>query len=130
MEKKHREDVTKKYEEALQKQDTRNYVLRLYIIGSSPKSQRAVESVKKICEEYLKGRYELEVIDIYQKKTLGKYEQIIAVPTLIKKLPPPLRRIIGDLSNTENVLVGLDLKDGVKRERYIKGFDPYGKKAP
>lgn len=111
MEKKHREDVTKKYEEALQKQDTRNYVLRLYIIGSSPKSQRAVESVKKICEEYLKGRYELEVIDIYQKKTLGKDEQIIAVPTLIKKLPLPLRRLIGDMSDKDRILLGLDLRE-------------------
>jgi circadian clock protein KaiB len=111
MEKKHREDVTKNYEEALQKQDTRNYVLRLYIIGSSPKSQRAVESVKKICEEYLKGRYELEVIDIYQKKTLGKYEQIIAVPTLIKKLPLPLRRLIGDMSDKDRILLGLDLRE-------------------
>jgi len=111
MEKKHREDVTKKYEEALHKQDTRNYVLRLYIIGSSPKSQRAVESVKKICEEYLKGRYELEVIDIYQKKTLGKYEQIIAVPTLIKKLPLPLRRLIGDMSDKDRILLGLDLRE-------------------
>ena len=111
MEKKHLEDVTKKYEEALQKQDTRNYVLRLYIIGSSPRSQRAVENVKKICEEYLKGRYELEVIDIYQKKTLSKYEQIIAAPTLIKKLPLPLRRLIGDMSDKDRILLGLDLRE-------------------
>ena len=111
MERKKREDVTKKYDEALDNQDTRNYVLRLYILGSSPKSQRAVESIKKICEEHLKGRYELEIIDIYQKKTLDKDEQIIAAPTLIKKLPLPLRRLIGDMSNKERILLGLDLRE-------------------
>ena len=111
MKKKQREDVTKEYEEAIHERETSLYVLRLYIIGSSPKSQRAVENIKKICEEYLKGRYELEVIDIYQRKTLGKDEQIIAVPTLIKKLPPPLRRIIGDMSDKERILIGLDLRE-------------------
>lgn len=110
MDKKHVEDSTKEYEEALRQQDTRRYVLRLYITGSTPKSQRAVENVKKICEEYLRDRYDLEVIDIYQKKVLDKDEQIIAVPTLIKELPAPLRRIIGDLSNKERVLLGLDLR--------------------
>ncbi len=111
MKKKQQEDVTKAYEEAIHKRETSTYVLRLYIIGSSPRSQQAVTSIKKICEEYLKGRYELEVIDIYQKKTLGKYEQIIAVPTLIKKLPPPLRRIIGDMSDKDRILIGLDLRE-------------------
>ena len=111
MERKKREDVTKKYDEALDNLDTRNYVLRLYILGSSPKSQRAVESIKKICEEHLKGRYELEIIDIYQKKTLDNDEQIIAAPTLIKKLPLPLRRLIGDMSNKERILLGLDLRE-------------------
>jgi circadian clock protein KaiB len=76
----------------------------------TPNSKKAVENVKKICEEYLKGRYELEVIDIYQQPALAQGEQIVAAPTLIKKLPGPLRRLIGDMSNTEKVLVGLDLR--------------------
>lgn len=86
-----------------------NYILRLYVAGESPKSVRAIANIKKICEESLQGRYELEVIDLYQQPQLAQGDQIIAVPTLIKKLPPPLRRIIGDMSNTERVLVGLDL---------------------
>jgi circadian clock protein KaiB len=86
------------------------YILRLYITGMTPNSKRAVENVKKICEQYLPGRYELEVIDIYQQPELAQKEQIIAAPTLIKKLPVPLRRLIGDMSNTEKVLIGLDLK--------------------
>jgi circadian clock protein KaiB len=86
------------------------YVLRLYVAGQTPKSISAITNIKKICEENLKGRYVLDVIDLYQQPQLAKGEQIIAIPTLIKKLPPPLRRIIGDMSNTERVLVGLDLR--------------------
>jgi circadian clock protein KaiB len=86
------------------------YVLRLYVTGATPQSVRAIANVKKICEEYLQGRYELEVIDLYQQPQLAQGEQIIAVPTLIKKLPLPLRRIIGDMSKAERVLVGLDLR--------------------
>ena len=86
------------------------YVLRLYVAGQTPKSVHAIANIKKICEENLKGRYELEVIDLYQQPQLAQGEQIIALPTLIRKLPPPLRRIIGDMSNTERVLVGLDLR--------------------
>jgi circadian clock protein KaiB len=85
------------------------YVLRLYVSGASPKSIRAIRNVKKMCEEHLAGRYELDVIDIFQKPTLAVGEQIIAVPTLIKKLPDPLQRLIGDMSNIENVLLGIDL---------------------
>lgn len=88
----------------------KKYVLRLYITGMTPNSKRAVENVKNICEEHLKGRYELEIIDIYQQPTLAEGEQIIAAPTLIKQLPHPLRRLIGDMSNTEKVLLGLDLR--------------------
>ena len=87
-----------------------NFVLRLYIAGQTPKSVEAITNIKKICEENLKGHYVLDVIDLYQQPQLAQGEQIIAVPTLIKKLPPPLRRIIGDMSNTERVLVGLDLR--------------------
>jgi len=86
------------------------YILKLYVAGQSPKSVNAIVNIKKICEEYLQGRYELDVIDLYQQPQLAQGEQIIAVPTLIRKLPPPLRRIIGDMSNTERVLVGLDIR--------------------
>jgi circadian clock protein KaiB len=87
------------------------YILRLYITGSTVRSVLAITNLKKICEEYLEGRYELEVIDLYQHPGLAKGEQIIAAPTLIKKLPLPFRRIIGDMSNKEKVLLGLDLKE-------------------
>ena len=86
------------------------YVLRLYVSGSSLKSALAVENIKRICEQHLKNRYDLEVIDIYQQSHLARDEQIVAVPTLVKRLPPPLRRLIGDMSNLKKVLFGLDLK--------------------
>ena len=86
------------------------YVLRLYVTGTTNRSVLALTNLKKICEEYLGGRYELQVIDLYQMPGLAKDEQIIAAPTLIKKLPLPFRRIIGDMSNEEKVLLGLDLK--------------------
>jgi circadian clock protein KaiB len=86
------------------------YILRLFITGATSRSVLAIENLKKICEEYLDGRYVLEVIDLYQKPGLAQEEQIIAAPTLIKKLPLPFRRIIGDMSNKEKVLIGLDLR--------------------
>jgi circadian clock protein KaiB len=86
------------------------YVLRLYVSGSTLKSSRAVENIKRVCEQHLKNRYDLEVIDIYQQAKLARDEQIVAVPTLIKRLPLPLRRLIGDMSNQEKVLFGLDLR--------------------
>jgi circadian clock protein KaiB len=85
------------------------YILRLYITGLTARSSRAVSNLRTICDEYLEGRYDLEVIDIYQQPALTKGEQIVAAPTLIKKLPLPMRRIIGDMSNREGVLLGLDL---------------------
>lgn len=90
--------------------DADKYILRLYVAGQTTKSVRAISNLKRICEEYLSDRYELEVIDLYQQPQLAEGDQIIAVPTLIKELPEPLRRVIGDLSDTEKVLVGLDLK--------------------
>ncbi|OIO71380.1 MAG: circadian clock protein KaiB [Zetaproteobacteria bacterium CG_4_9_14_3_um_filter_49_83] len=87
-----------------------HFVLKLYIAGQSPKSLNAIANIKKICEENLQGRYELKVIDLYEQPQLAQGDQIIALPTLIKKIPPPLRRIIGDLSDTERVLVGLDIQ--------------------
>jgi circadian clock protein KaiB len=85
------------------------YILRLYVTGMTARSSRAVQNLKVICDEYLKDRYDLEVIDIYQQPVLMKDDQIVAAPTLIKKLPLPMRRIIGDMSNREHVLLGLDL---------------------
>ena len=86
------------------------YVLRLYVTGMTPRSTEAFAAIKAICEERLQGRYELEVIDIYQHPQLAIDEQIIAMPTLVKLLPAPLRRLVGDLSNVERVLLGLDLR--------------------
>jgi circadian clock protein KaiB len=101
-------DSSKEFEESA-KGNKQKYVLRLYVAGMSPKSVAAIENVRKICEENLKGRYALEVIDIYQQPEHAKQEQLLAAPTLIKKLPLPLRRLIGDMSNKQRILVGLDL---------------------
>jgi circadian clock protein KaiB len=87
------------------------YSLCLYVSGSTLKSSRAIANIKRICEEYLKDRYTLEVIDVYQQPDLARRDQIVAVPTLIKRLPLPLRRFVGDLSNKQNVLLGLDLRE-------------------
>jgi circadian clock protein KaiB len=92
------------------------YVLRLYVAGMGPKSLQAIENIKNICEEYLPGRYQLEVIDIYQFPIFAKDGQIVAAPTLIKELPPPLRKLIGSMANTERVLVGMDLKSKTDKE--------------
>ena len=86
------------------------YVLRLYVSGSTLKSALAVENIKRICEQHLKNRYDLKVIDIYQQPNLARDEQIVAVPTLIKRFPDPLRRLVGDLSNQKKVLFGLDIR--------------------
>lgn len=86
------------------------YVLVLYIAGSTPRSLKAIDNARAICEEALQGRYRLEIVDIYQDLALASRDDIVAVPTLIKKLPLPLRQIIGDLSEREHVLVGLDIR--------------------
>jgi circadian clock protein KaiB len=83
--------------------------LRLYTAGQTPKSLAAIRNLKKVCEEHLAGRYEIEVVDLLQNPRLAKDHQIVAIPTLVRKLPDPLRRIIGDLSDTNRTLVGLDL---------------------
>jgi circadian clock protein KaiB len=95
---------------APRKTASRRYILKLYVAGQSPKSVNAIVNIKKLCEAHLQGRYVLEVIDLYQQPHLAQGEQIIAVPTLIRELPSPLRRVIGDLSSTERVLVGLDVR--------------------
>jgi circadian clock protein KaiB len=97
------------FEEAARTPAVERYVLRLYVTGMTARSARAVSNLRDICNEYLDGRYDLEVIDIYQQPVLTKGEQIIAAPTLIKKLPLPMRRIIGDMSDRDRVLLGLDL---------------------
>ena len=104
---------TKEFEQALKQSGKEKYLLRLYVAGTTPRSLKAVSNIKKVCEEHLQGRYDLEVIDIYQQPTLAKGEQIIAAPTLIKKLPLPLRNFIGDMADHERILVGLDLKPKV-----------------
>lgn len=102
--------ATAAFEQAVAKPRKPRYALRLWVAGMTPRSAHAIANIKQICEEHLKGRYDLQVIDIYQQPVLAAGDQIIAVPTLIKKLPPPLRRLIGDLSDRERVLIGLDLK--------------------
>lgn len=85
------------------------WILRLYVAGNTPKCIAAFNNLKKICEEQLKGKYQIEVIDLIENPQLSRDDQILAVPTLVRKLPVPVRKIIGDLSNTERVLVGLDI---------------------
>ena len=94
----------------LKKPAAQKYLLKLYVTGTTAKSIRAITNIKRICEAYLKGRYVLEVVDIYQQPVLAKGEQIVAAPTLIKQLPLPLRRMIGDMADTDRVLLGLDLR--------------------
>jgi len=103
-------DSTKAFDKTLALKGDQKYVLRLYVTGTTPRSVSAIRNIRKICDEHLKGAYDLEVIDIYQQPVLAKGEQIIATPTLLKKLPLPLRRFIGDMSNTEQILLGLDFR--------------------
>ena len=91
--------------------------LRLYVAGQTPKSLAAFANLKKICEEHLAGRYKIQVIDLLENPKLAKGDQILAIPTLVRKLPEPVRKIIGDLSNTERVLIGLDLRPALQEER-------------
>ena len=92
------------------KKEADKWVLRLYVAGQTPKALTAFANLKKICEDQLKGKYSIEVIDLLVNPQLGVDDQIFALPTLVRKLPEPVRKIIGDLSNTERVLVGLDLQ--------------------
>lgn len=103
--------TAEKFDKTVSSSGRDKYVLRLYITGTTSRSMLAITNLKKICEEYLEGRYELEVIDLYKEPALAKDDQIIAAPTLIKQLPVPFRRIIGDMSNKEKVLFGLDLRE-------------------
>ncbi len=124
-------DSKKAFEESLGNSGTERYLLRLYVSGSTSRSLRAIANIKKICEEHLHGRYDLEVIDIYQQPQLLKGDQIIAAPTLIRKLPLPLRKFIGDMADQERILFGLDLKRQAapeKRKRQDSAGKPeYGR---
>jgi circadian clock protein KaiB len=104
-------DATEAFEETLKETAIKRakYILRLYVTGSSHRSLRAVYNLKKICEEYFPDDYDLEVIDIYKDPAAAREEQIIAAPTLVKKLPRPIRKFVGDMSNTQKILVGLEL---------------------
>ena len=106
-------NATEAFEDALKRAPLKRakYIFRLYVSGSSTRSLRAVYNLRKLCEEYLQDDYELEVIDIYKNPDAAREEQIIAAPTLVKQLPQPLRRFIGDLSNTKKLLVGLDVSE-------------------
>lgn len=103
-------DKIAEFELALTQTPQGHYVLRLYLTGITPRSSQAVTGIKALCEKYLEGRYELEVVDLYQQPERAQAAQIIAAPTLVKELPLPLRRLIGDLANPDRVLIALDLK--------------------
>ena len=102
-------DMRATFERTAEAVSAQRYVLRLFVTGITARSVRAVMNLQTICNQHLRGRYDLEIVDIYQQPELAKGEQIIAAPTLIKKLPLPMRRIIGDMSNRESVLLGLDV---------------------
>jgi len=118
--KKRPEDSVEIFEEAIKGSNEVKYVLRLYIAGVSLRSSQAITNIRRICDEHLQGRCDLEVIDILQHPVLAEGEQIIAAPTLIKKLPPPLQRFIGDMANVEKILLGLDLRPKDKTEAVPK----------
>ncbi|MGZ4506801.1 MAG: circadian clock KaiB family protein [Blastococcus sp.] len=103
--------MTTEQPEATASSPDATYHLRLYVAGQSPKSVRAVENLRRVCEEHLAGRYTIELVDLVEHPHLARGDEIIAVPTLVRKLPEPMRRIIGDLSDTEKVLVGLQLRE-------------------
>ena len=105
--------TTRRFEELASQPSEERYLLRLYISGLTPRSTEALTTLRAICEEHLRGRYELEVIDLYQHPERADGDQIIGTPTLIKQLPQPLRRLVGDLADVERVLIGLNLR---KRE--------------
>ena len=102
--------ATERFEAALAAASEQSYVLRLYVAGATPRSQRAIANLTEICEQQLHGRYPLEVVDVYQRPQLAADEQIVAAPTLVRLLPEPVARVVGDLSDETRVLVGLDLR--------------------
>jgi|ERR1043165_5492446 circadian clock protein KaiB len=115
--------TTEIFEDALKQTGLRRakYILRLYVTGSTTRSLRAISNLKKLCEEHLSNDYDLEVIDIYKNPTAAREEQIVAAPTLVKRLPKPLRKFVGDLSDTRKLLVGLDLYQGQESKDQLGG---------
>jgi circadian clock protein KaiB len=111
------DETTRQHERFIAKPDRRTYVLRLYVTGSTPASTRAIANLKTLCDERLQGRFQLEVIDIFQRPALAKGEQIIATPTLVELLPVPMQRFIRDLSGLSGKLFGLDVRAGRPRIR-------------
>ncbi|HQP91911.1 MAG TPA: circadian clock KaiB family protein [Candidatus Omnitrophota bacterium] len=107
---KKRDHIEKKLEKSIRNKNAKKYILHLYVAGLSPASQKAIENIKKICEEYIKGKYDLVIQDIYQKPIVAKEGQILAAPTLVKKFPLPIKKFIGDMTNKEVLIVGLNLK--------------------
>ncbi len=101
--------LTASFEQAIAHDDRQHYRLRLFVAGATPRSIQALDRLKRLCEDHLQGRYELEVIDIYQSPSALGADNVIAIPTLVKQLPLPMRSIVGDLSDTEKVLRGLDI---------------------
>src|SRR5580698_2167667 len=110
--------------ESVQTRPPKQWQLRLYVAGKTPKSVTAFANLERICEEHLAGEFEIEVIDLIENPRLAKDDQIVAIPTLVRKLPPPIRKIIGDLSDTERTLVGLQLRPSMKRKGgMVKNFE-------
>ena len=107
---KSKSSIEKQLEKGLKKSKPQKYILHLYVAGLSPRSQKAIANIRKVCDEYLEGRFKLVIQDIYQHPIIAKNGQILAAPTLIKELPLPLRRFVGDLSDNKKLLVGLDLR--------------------
>lgn len=108
---KNRDETLEEFEQSLSQRDGRVYVLSLFVSGTSPKSIQALNNIMRICEEYLPGHYALEVVDIYQQPQMAAAEQVIAAPTLVRKLPLPLRKIVGSLSDKKQVLLKLELEE-------------------
>lgn len=113
-----RKRATELFKEAATKSQSQRFILSLFVAGLTPKSLRAIENARQLCEKYLKDRYELEIIDVYQQPCLAKDAQVIAVPTLVKSLPPPLQKFIGDLSDPEPILIRLAIKKEGKEDSW------------
>lgn len=103
------DDHAREFEKALSGRDGPTYVLRLYVTGTTARSVEAIANIKEICEKHLQGRYQLEIVDLYEHPERASHDQVVAIPTLVKELPKPLRRFIGDLSARDKILAGLDL---------------------
>ena len=115
-ERKSTDKTVRAFEKAVADKSNLHYVLRLFVTGMSPRSQEAIGNVRGLCEEYLNGRYDLEVVDIYQHPLSASENQIFAAPTLMKKLPLPIRKFVGDMTKTEKILAGLDLRIEEKKD--------------